>query len=274
MDARWISLHAVIWGCRIATMLRGSGAALERVLDGVASTALSPQDRQALTVDVYDRQLRFRRAGPFAWEPPWWEADLPSAPARILVGGCGTGREVRALLDRGYRVWAFDPSPVAVAACRRANPDAEHVECFDYATLSRRPDAGTSAVHPSDLPFDAALLGWGSLSHLLAPSEHVRLFEALARLCPGGPILASFFLLDSSWPRDGRARRLGLRLGRWLAEARETVGPEARKMRLLAHAGFVYAFEQAELEHLAEACGRELRMYRDSYPHATFRVSR
>ena len=45
----------------------------------------------------------------FEWEEKWFSSDLPPPPARILLGGAGSGREIRHLARHEYRIVAFDP---------------------------------------------------------------------------------------------------------------------------------------------------------------------
>src|SRR5512142_2340602 len=49
----------------------------------------------------------FRR-GLFGWEKEAIARFFPAAPARVLVGGAGGGREVFALAEMGYEVVAFE----------------------------------------------------------------------------------------------------------------------------------------------------------------------
>ena len=55
-----------------------------------------------------------------------FERYFPPPPAHILVGGAGGGREAFALLERGYRVTAFEPSE-ALAASMAAAADGRHL---------------------------------------------------------------------------------------------------------------------------------------------------
>lgn len=134
--------------------------------------------------------------GLFAWEERALEA-FPPAPARVLVGAAGGGREAFALGARGYAVTAFEPSPVlarsmADRAMREGGVAAYRARYADLPMLgpARIGDA------PLDLragpPFDAGILGWASLSHLAtdqARLETLRWFAALV----AGPVLVSFF---------------------------------------------------------------------------------
>jgi hypothetical protein len=118
------------------------------------------------------------------------------------------------------------------------------------------------------------LLGWGSLAHVLDDEERRRLLRALTRLCPRGPLLASFFCeYGGDGDRtQGRAERLGAACGRRLATLRNVrVAPSPRE-RFTLHAGFARMYSRAEIEALVEAVGRKVVWEEDEtdYPHATF----
>ena len=56
------------------------------------------------------------RAYLFPWEEEAIQRFFPKPPAHVLVGGAGGGREALALVERGYRVTAFEPSAGLVDA--------------------------------------------------------------------------------------------------------------------------------------------------------------
>lgn len=115
----------------------------------------------------------YRAAGDDPQQVPWGD-DRPNpylvewlndqAPgvvrpgARVIVPGCGLGREVRVLADRGYEVSGFDVSPQAVEWARRLYPDLSDrflvANLFDLPpTLRRRADLVAEvytiqSVHP------------------------------------------------------------------------------------------------------------------------------
>lgn len=55
------------------------------------------------------------------WKLPFTRADRWKAD--ILEIGCGEGRDAGYLLQMGYRVWATDAAPAAIAYCRRKYSD-------------------------------------------------------------------------------------------------------------------------------------------------------
>jgi hypothetical protein len=235
---------------------------MEQAVNGFARAGLSPADKREITASIYAAQSR-SRSELFAWELAWWERVLPKRSSRILVGGCGRGVEVRALIERGHEVWAFDPALDCIRECQRDNPRAAFVGCFGYEDLS------AAGLLDEQVVFDAIVMGWGSLSHVLEEDDQLRVLRQLASLAPRGPILASF-LADPSARTQGRAERLGRDLARWAARASSEHPRESDHVRCLAHGGFVYLFTRTRIEELARLCRRRLELHFDgNYPHAT-----
>lgn len=103
-------------------------------------------------------------------------AVLPHARGRVLDVGCGAGRHLLALRERGLRASGVDPSPGAVAVCRERGLDA----------------AEGDIDHPPAGPFDTFLLFGNNLGLLGSPEAAPgRLAALAAAAAPGARILAS-----------------------------------------------------------------------------------
>jgi hypothetical protein len=283
--ARRARLRGALGLLRIATACSRQVSRLTALTSGLVTQAIEPSDRGTVTAAVYSFRGSNRR-DLFRWEEPWFTSDLPKPPARILVGGAGDGREARWLLARGYDVIAFDPARASVAQYNASFPETPSI-VLDYETLSRASYARRTGSHIElehdaapileRAPYDAAVLGWGSLTHVLEEHEQAALFETLVELVPVGPILASFFMrqdITADVPNArGRAHQLGIRLGMALSGGRVLLDVDAPgQPRFMPHCGFVYHFDCERLERLAAICGRELTLYAtNTYPHATFR---
>jgi len=265
---------------RVAGVVARSATRVADLATGFASRAIDPGDRNALTAALYDSVAGAGRATLFAWEEPWLRSDLPPAPARVLLGGAGRGREASWLIDQGYTVVAFDPAPANIAQHNLSCPRAPAV-VLDYESLARasqaRREGRLSAVSDEAAtvldraPYDAALLGWCSVTHVLEECDQDALFQVLALLVPRGPLLASFFMSGAS-PALGRAAQLGAKLGGTLGPAADAYAHAASKVRCWPHLGFAYLFDGERLAELAALSGRTLALYADAvYPHATFR---
>ncbi|AEV86511.1 type 11 methyltransferase [Actinoplanes sp. SE50] len=119
--------------------------------------------------------------------------------------GCGTGRLLPYLADRGLTPRGVDLSPKMIEVAEREHPG------FPYAVADLR-----------DLPFDDATLAgvvcWFSLI-FLAPPARTPAFTELARvLKPGGYLVTAFKHGDGTRRRTGRSNSLGVDFDRyWLS---------------------------------------------------------
>jgi hypothetical protein len=161
--------------------------------------------------DEYRPESRAFRAYLFPWEEEVLDRFFPLPPARVLVGGAGGGREVFALTERGYEVVAFEPSVPLVEAMLEAAGDGSPVEVYrgSYEELDalRPADSDEPAVRLGTLgPFDAAIVGWGSFSHLRHHVERVATLRAFADVT-NGPIVVSFLRFRRDPAVPGRPRR-------------------------------------------------------------------
>ena len=247
-------------------------------LEGLLAHGLRSDEREALTLALNRRNghgLEPRRAL-FDWERRLFADELPKPPARILLGGAGDGAEALPLRAAGYEVHAFEPAEGCLPPLRAAVGPCGSASVLCYQDLIEAPAERARAEAAARLAarrYDAVLLGWGSLNHVLEPDTRLELMRVLARLCSDGPILLSFVLTRESEPeRRSRAFELGARAGEWLARMRSLPQPTAaERERFWAHAGFVHLFSERELNELAEAAGRELVLHDGPYAHAAFR---
>jgi hypothetical protein len=253
--------------------------AVQNVAGGFLGEALTLPEQSDLGVRLYGTRFRGTAAPPRLsdWERAWFGRRLPPPPARLLVGAAGTGREARVLCDLGYRVDALEPAAGPARTCAQALGANSDVVVARYEDLSRSVlDAGAGAgAAAADVlaarRYDAILLGWGSLMHVLGAHEQRRLLEACARLAPAGPILASFWLRpeDGESDRAGRAERAGRALGRLVQRARGAPGGGTGATFGSSY-GFAHAFTRAEIEALADAVNRRVLWDEQTVPHVTF----
>lgn len=195
---------------------------------------------------------------------------LPPPPGRVLVAAAGAGREVLALLTAGYDVAAFEP---AVSLCRDMKIALERRGVEAPVALARFEDfvdarpggPGSGALTPllATAPFAAVLLGRNSFTHVRTSSMRVGLLRACRRVCPTGPVLATFYLEHLPMSRTrARARRVFARL----PGAQEVTPGDQVGMY-----GFEHAFDRDELQALAKAAGYELaRLDPGFVPSAVF----
>jgi SAM-dependent methyltransferase len=267
----YASQQAEMRGRPLLTRLLDSA---QRVSGAAFATSLDLGEKSRLTVRIYDCAPPHEAAGNdlFDIESTLFARRLPRPPARVLVGACGTGREAVALQARGYRVEAFDPAEHCVAESTRRLAGRVPVRRLSYEQLS---DIVLDGIDDDDglreRRYDAVVLGCGSLSHVLDDREHRRLMQALHALCPSGPILASFLWVEDAAadPPQGRAVRLGNRIGRTIARLRRMAPCNNRRLSYRARRGFAYTFTRSEAEDLARGVGRRVAWERPSL-YATF----
>lgn len=256
--------------------------AREALRDELFLALIPPSNRADLTAALYAEQTTYLpgghrfQSGLFDWETRAFDSALFPKSGRILLGAAGAGRELIALLDRGYRVVAFDPCDTFVDAARRIasrSPERATVVRASYADLARAAAGhdGPLAFLRREPPFDAVVLGWGSLSHVSPSSERLALFQATHALAPNAPVLASFSLeADSSPPTSlpgskGRARDALRRL----FAAIGAPGISETGDHFYPNGGFFSNLSRDAILELAFRAGYEVALLQDTpYPHA------
>lgn len=251
-------------------------AALEAA-GGFFASALTMEEQSAVSIGVYDAAFgRLPRRGLADWEKSWFARRLPAPPARVLVGAAGLGPEVLHLVEGGYAVDALEPARGAGSAC--AALGAESVIAARYEDLARAVLDGSEgpASALAKQRYDAVIIGWGSLSHVLDPRQRLRLLLACDRLAPRGPILASFLELVKNHAEPGRARATGSALGRLVRRTRG-LGPcrveDVDAVGFGSWFGFIHLFTAEEVEDLGRRISRKVIWeadHRSGYPHVSF----
>src|SRR5881296_2361980 len=108
------------WHTMPYTFLRGAARAFElasSALTHLAAGTLRLQDLRGAIVNAWEefgRSEELIRSGLMPWERALYDRFL-KVKDRILVVGCGTGRDLIALLKLGYRVEGLDVGPRAIA---------------------------------------------------------------------------------------------------------------------------------------------------------------
>lgn len=221
---------------------------------------LDEPERDAVTALVYGEQRSYRprgvtfEAGLFEWEERALERAAFPVGGRLLLGGAGGGRELAALLERGFEVVAFEPSDLVEAAAElaRQHPRARVVRAaFVDLVAAVEARRGPLAEHVAR-PFDGVVLGWVSFMHVTAESRREALLRALRVVAPGAVVLLSF------WPRRPERGRLRPALSRALGYLGRGAEPD---LRFAAHAGFYRALDREGLEALAARTGYRVELY-------------
>jgi hypothetical protein len=253
---------------------------LEQIIAGTALACLDPASLRYLTVRVYAETHEYESVRLFDWEETWFSRDLPPAPARILVGAAGTGREAAYLDSKGYVTVAFDPVPSVVRYARQRQ-DLPRCVAFLEGSFEdlAAPGCDASRSFQAEIlrhaPYDAVLLGWTSINHLPRHKARRDLLVALRRLCPCGPLLFSHWQDEDPVDRgQTRSWRLGWKLGTWLAGDNAVDPAEVLGDTLTTHAGYAHRFTEAEIRDLATTAGYDIATVTlsppdNEHPHAT-----
>jgi SAM-dependent methyltransferase len=134
----------------------------------------------------------------------------PDAYPRLIDVGCGTGRAVCRLVERGYDVTGIDTSVEALTTARRL------CEGATYVALDQR--------HIGHLrwTFDVAVVLWNSFGFLSTENDRETL-RGLARVVrPGGRLLLDLYHPDwlAANPQSGTLHDRGATINRWVRNGR------------------------------------------------------
>jgi SAM-dependent methyltransferase len=125
-------------------------------------------------------------AGFLRWEAHLAERYLPRG-SRVLIVGCGTGRDAIPMLQRGCTVVGIDPAAGAVDVGRRVL----HERGFDADFRVGFFEDSSSTWTPE---FDVVWFSWFAYSYIPGRRQRLRaLAAALAALKPDGVIIISTF---------------------------------------------------------------------------------
>lgn len=231
-----------------------SGAARALDLAGRASMCLAAGTlrlhdlRGAITGtwEDFGRSEGLILSGLMFWERALYDRVLKPED-HILVVGCGTGRDLIALLKLGYRVEGLDLAPRAIALARRM---------LQREGLSAELYTGPIEAVALPASFDAFIFSWFCYGYIPQAETRIEVLRKVkARLNPGGRVLISYIPAERP-PRSlpMRLTRFAARLTRsdWRPEVGDVVGPGARD-RQAVH--YEHQFWEGELENEAHAAG-------------------
>jgi SAM-dependent methyltransferase len=237
------------------SVLSRAARMLDLAARGALYLAAGTLDRQALrdaitrSWDEFSRTESAILSGLMGWERAWYERVLTPRDD-ILVVGCGTGRDLIALMKLGYRVEGLDSSARAIDLAHRML-EREGLSATLYT-------AAIETVAPPRA-FDVIIFSWFCYGYI--PEMHARvdaLRNVKSRLKPGGRLLISY--LPAAEARRSfaiRLTRLMARLTRsdWRPAPGDTVGPPTANPRAIH---YEHHFSCGELEK--EAAGAGLRV--------------
>ncbi len=188
----------------------------------------------------------FNWSGLMTWERDFYLRFL-KPDDRLLVVGCGTGRDLLALLQLGYRAEGLDVAPQCTATAGQLLRERG----FEVPLY-------TGAIETVELPgrFDAFIFAWLCYSYI--PQSETRTYvlrKLREQLNPGGRILLSYA------PAETLPRRLPIRLTQLVTSlSRSDWRPEYGDFVELANRGryfvhYEHRFMREGFEGEAEAAG-------------------
>lgn len=180
------------------------------------------------------------------WEEGFYTRSL-RAGDRVLLVGCGSGRDLIALLGLGCRVEGLDPVPECIAAAaqrlaRRGLTAPLHTGWVETMTL--------------DTVYDAVVFSWDCYGLIQHRATRVRVLSAVRRhLAPGGRVLLSYVAAGRP-PRPlliGLARAVARLSGSdWRPERGDVLVPTDASP---AGAHYEHHFRRDEIEREVQAVG-------------------
>ncbi len=237
------ALFTLLWSAARAFEL-ASGA-----LTHLAAGTLRLQDLRGAIVNAWEefgRSENLIRSGLMPWERALYDRFL-KVEDRILVVGCGTGRDLIALLKLGYRVEGLDVGPRAIALARRI---------LEKESLSAELHTGSIETVALPRSFDVFTFSWFCYAYIPQADTRIGVLRKIkAHLNPGGRVLISYV------PAERPPRSLAIRLSRfaarltrsdWHPERGDVVG-RAVGDRPAIH--YEHRFVDGELEKEARGAG-------------------
>jgi SAM-dependent methyltransferase len=235
---------------------------------------LRPELRSDATVAAYSDMRTYLPGGTtfegglFGWEEALLARPEVPRAGRVLLAAAGGGRELKALLERGFEVTAFEPNPVLFEGASRvaAGSSGARVVRATYADL-------VAAVHGTgplaglrDESFDFVLFGWGSFTHLTQRDLQLQVLRAARALAPRARLSLSFFMRPAKEVDSRSARMRGVLRGLLKRTgARQPVEPG---LGYDYGGGFVYSFTMDEVGDLAQQAGYKIEFFDDKvFPH-------
>lgn len=200
--ARLGLLKGALFGARV---LHWAG----RRLNTAVKKIVTVEEARNITRCSYDRAAPYKRAqtqrlGLHGFEREAIAAFFPRAPSKVLVLGCGGGRELLALLKSGYSCCSSEPAPAlakAAAALLEGEPLLKNNTPVQIGGIE---DCGQ---HAPQAPFDAVVVGWAAWGYVLREADRVDALRTLRDLCPSGPVLLSWQMLTRKPAADEGAKR-------------------------------------------------------------------
>lgn len=204
-------------------------------------------------------------AGLMPWEKEFVERFIAPGAA-VLAVGCGSGRELLALTERGCDVTGIDPADFTLDVARRI---------LARRQLTARLIEGFIEDMSLDGRYDVALFCFYSYSYIPESSRRVRALREVARhLNAGGRVIVTYPGMPRPHPFMIRIARVFGRLSGsdWRIEQGDYL--TRKRVRGREHYSFVHAFRPEEIERESAAAGFRIVHRREPADETVFVLER
>ena len=239
----------------LAWLLEAAGRAVAHLAAG-ALTSAELRAAIARAWEHYGADEAFVTSGFHDWERETYDRVLRPGDSILLVG-CGTGRDLIALLRRGHAVEGLEPARRPLELARQA-----------LDKLGLHAPLHHAGIETAELRGGYDVVIFSAYSYCYLPESLARiavLRKVASALAPGGRIIVPYL------PR-GRRRTLPIRLTRLVARlTRSDWTPEPGDKVWVSLTGemsvqFDHEFEPAELEAEARAAGLQVIVHGQQGP--------
>lgn len=227
-----------------------------RGLTHLAAGTMSLADLRATIADGWEQYGRREDeilSGLLPWEKEIYERFVRPGDEILLIG-CGTGRDLIALLRAGHRrVEGLDPAARAVAIARRM---------LDRLDLAAELHTGAIEAWEPPRPFDVFLFSWFCYGYIPQSRSRRDVLGRLGtRLRPGGRIILSYLPTDAHGRLPIALTELASWATRsdWRAERGDRIWVSAPR-RQTVH--YQHEFVEGEIEAEAHAAGLRVVFHR------------
>lgn len=187
-----------------------------------------------------------------------WEADFYGAhlepKSRILLVGCGAGRDLIALAEKGHSLDGLDIAREALAACR--------ADLMQRGLSARLYDCAVEEAS-FEAQYDAVVFTWFAYGYIPGAAARIRTLQVLSGILrPAGRILLTY------QPRAAGVSRIPPMFGRLVGRiTRSDATPEHGDLVELLNRGrepsihFEHSFAAAEVVAEAQAAGLRVQWH-------------
>jgi len=230
--------YALLWGAARALELAGRASLY------LAAGTLRLHDLRGAIAKAWEEFGRGEGlilSGLMHWEQALYDRFLKPGD-RILVVGCGTGRDLIALLKLGHRVEGLDVAPRAVALARQML-ETERLAAELY----------TGAIEAVALPgrFDAFIFSWFCYGYIPQADTRIGVLSKVGQDGNNGTNARIFIPIETMRIRLAQLASC-LTASDWRAEPGDVIGPAAGDRRVVHYR---HEFRDSELETEARAAG-------------------